>query len=509
MSNYYITTPIFYPSGPPHIGHLYTMLIADTFKRFQIQRDRKCIFAAGFDVHGAKILNVAEKANTSLSELIKLNKDKFLKLWEIFDIKYDYMTTTSDVQHVETVKNIINILNENNSIYEGTYSTNYCIHCEEYFTDFASPGKICLNCKRLLKPLKEKAFFLKTKKYSKQIKTFYDKNKIIYPNHIKKELFNNFLTNFYDLCITRYMLTNGISFLDKPNYTIYVWIDALLNYISACGYYNNKKNKSNFWDTESKYKKILIIGKEISRFHALYFWILLKCLNLDYPERIICHGWITNKSSKISKSKNNMIDINNLLNRWSPEVIRYSLLKNNSIFADMEYHESMVTNTYNNDLVNNIGNLFYRVNSMYIKYKDNLRISEYSNEILGLRLANTVLKNIKFIYKKYINYMNLFFFNKAINVILELSTFLNKLIETVQPWVLNKNSNFKELNNFFYIVFYILRIITKMIKPFLEETSSRIQKSFFFTSKLFVWDTIIKKEIEKIEILFPKENSTI
>ena len=505
-NNIYITTPIFYPNCIPHIGHLYTLLLADVFKKFQKQQGNNVFFLTGIDEHGEKILKtICMQKESRKSYMLKIIKE-FKKIWTLFDIDYDFFIRTDNKIHKDSVQKILKIFYAKNLIYKGKYENNYCIHCEEFLTDNQLlKNKLCLNCNRKTKKNKEMAYFLKTKKFKKWILEYYNSDKINSKNIIL-ELKKNFLNNdFTDLCISRKAILSDIKMPFDKKYTVYVWFDALINYISALGFFNNKKHKQKkFWESS---KIFHIIGKEITRFHCIYWPIILKNLNFRQPTKFICHGWILNKKIKISKSKKNFKNILSLIDKYSILGIKYYII-NFPINKDNSFIEKNISLKYNADIVNGYGNLISRFTAMIENYFQGSILKFTNNKIL---IKEEKINNIKKIYLNYIKNSEKFLFHKALLCSNNLVSETNKLLQINEPWKLYKNKNYNKLNILFKEIIFRIKILNLMFLPYFKNQCDEINNKMGFSKKrknIFKTNKIIKtafsKKIKKINNLFSK-----
>lgn len=340
MKTFYVTTPIFYPSGIPHLGHAFTALYASLLADYKKLIGYDVFFATGTDEHGQKIENAAKKENLSPQELVDKNCNIFKELWNKMGIKYDYFIRTTDENHKRVVQKTFDILLKKGYIYLGVWNGLYCISCEENYTETNALKKdniLCCEHGHKLIEKNEESYFLKIKSFNKWIIDLLSTNKeFLFPQNRAKELINNFLKDdkLEDLSITRTTFDWGIKTINNPKHVVYVWLDALLNYITLLGYQSsNPGNFNKFWlskDTE----KIHLIGKEITRFHCIYWPIILKMLDLPLPNKIISHGWIITSTGKMSKSLGNVINPIEIIDKYGRDAFRYFLSKEISIKED-------------------------------------------------------------------------------------------------------------------------------------------------------------------------------
>ncbi len=485
MKKIFVTTPIYYPNDKLHIGHLYTTTIADVISRFHKLIGNEVFFTTGSDEHGQKIL---DKAKESGYEDPKKYVDKiilnFLELWKSYDINYDKFIRTTDKYHLKTVEKVLKILSNSNLIYKGFYDSDYCVSCEEYFTLFQNKTNNCPNCNKKLLKISEEAFFLKTKILAKWLIDYFNDNKEFIFEKTKNELVHNFLNNeFTDLCISRKNLKWAIPISIEKDFGLYVWVDALINYLSSTNMYDEKSKLYNeIWKNDNT---IIyhIIGKEITRFHCIYWPMLLKHLNIRQPNRIINHGWLITKEGKMSKSKGNIIDPMKLLDNWSSDVIRFYLISEISFKNDHLFTIENLTNTYNSHLSNNFGNLISRYFGMMLKYFNNdlslikkINISSISSEY------KKTIVNAQVLYDEAINFYKKCELDKAIKNSLKISEIANKLIEFKKPWILiNEDKN--KTKELFLVIMNLINYTNFLLSPVLVKKSNDISKAFGFNYK--------------------------
>lgn len=391
---FYITTPIYYPSGKFHIGQAYTTILADTIKRYKALRGYDTFMLTGTDEHGQKIQTVAQKEGKQPQEYVNEMADATKKLWKDMNISYDDFIRTTDKRHEDTVAKIFEKLLKQGDIYKGEYEGWYCMPCETYFTQTQLIDGKCPDCGREVKLMKEETYFFNMKKYQEKLEKFYEKNPdFIQPQSRKNELFNNFIKpGIEDLCVSRTSFDWGVKVPSDPKHVIYVWLDALTNYITALGYLSENEAKfKKYWPAD-----LQIIGKDIIRFHGIYWPIFLMALDLPLPKKIYAHGFVSIRDGKMSKSKGNVIYPENLANRYGVDATKYFLLREFAFDQDISFTPENFINRYNADLANDLGNLLSRTIGMINKYfggkvdTSDIKISE-----IDQKLEESVLENIK------------------------------------------------------------------------------------------------------------------
>lgn len=449
--NIYITTPIYYASGKPHIGHSYTTILADYLNKYFRNHGYNTFFLTGTDEHGQKLVSVAEKNKVTTQAYVDNISDIFKKEWETLQIDYDMFIRTTDKKHKDFVQDKIEQLIKKDYVYKSQWSGLYCYDCEENYSEInvvlKDNKKLC-KIGHILKEIKEESYFLRVTKFKNFIKEELSKNKVI-PNYYVKEMINNFIDNdFTDLAISRKGLNWGIKFKEDNDHVVYVWIDALLNYISALNY-NSLENYNKWW-IDNNTLKIHLLGKEISRFHIVYWPILLKMLDINQPDKYLIHGWITNDGIKMSKSLNNFIDIKELVNKHGLTATKFYLLKKFKPGADFEYSYEDFKTVYNTYLANNYGNLINRLKGMVKSYQIDID-NTYEDEDLekAKKDIEVLIYNLKI--------------DKAIDIVFDKLDYINKLIQETKPWELYKENKKEEIYNLLKKVNYYIKFANKIL----------------------------------------------
>jgi methionyl-tRNA synthetase len=470
---FYVTTPIYYPSANLHIGHAYTTVIADALARYKRMRNYDFYFLTGSDEHGEKIQKKATENKVSPLEYTTEIVEGIKQLWADLDISNDDFIRTTDEKHSKAVQKIFTYFLEKGDIYKDVYEGNYCVDCEAFWTDAQlDENGNCPECGRTIERKSEESYFFRMSKYADQLVEYYNSHPdFIEPESRKNEMLNNFIQpGLEDLSISRTQFDWGIPVKEDPEHVIYVWIDALVNYLTALGYMSDDtKLFDKFWNEDTEI--VQLVGKEIVRFHAIYWPIILISLGLRLPDKILAHGWIILKDSKMSKSLGNVIAPQELTSRYGVDSLRHYCLSQISLGSDGVYTHEQFLNAYNVDLANNLGNLLNRTVAMVEQYfKGSVTKNEASTDF-DQDLFNSALTAIE----QYETHMDAYHVDKASHQIFSYITRLNKYIDETQPWALAKDAKAQDtLNNILYNLCRGLHQVAIMLKPLLVETSQKM-----------------------------------
>ena len=504
--HYYVSTPIYYASGKLTVGHCYSTVLADICARFHRLDGYKVFYATGSDEHGLKIARVAEQNNLTPQAFVDKTVGEFQELWSKLGISYDKFIRTTDSHHVKLVEDVYDKLYKQGDIYLSEYEGLYCVPCETFFTESQLVDGKCPDCGRPVELTKEESYFLRLSKYQKFIEEYFEQNpKFLVPESRKNEIVNTFIKpGISDLCVSRTTFDWGIKLPFNDKHVAYVWIDALLNYLSVLGYgTDNDQDFKDFWPCDCH-----IVGRDISRFHCIIWPILLKMLDLPLPKQIHSTGFITLKGDKISKSKSNGFNPLNLSDRYGADALRYYLAKEGPLFNDIPYTAEQFVNTINSDLCNDLGNLVSRTLAMITQYRDKI--------VPAPKVCDEEEKNLEDscnkIYADCVKFMKDQRVNDTVNAIFGLIRQANKYIDVTEPWKLAKDtSKSDKLDTVLYYLSETIRIATVLLQAFLIEIPAKIFEKFAVDSTKQTFESIkafnktnYGKTIDKGENLFPR-----
>jgi len=466
---FYITTPIYYPSGNPHIGHCYTTVACDSIARYRRMQGYDVMFLTGTDEHGLKIEQKAAEKGVTPKEYVDEVVKTFKKLWSYMNISYDRYIRTTDDYHIETVQKIFKALYDKGYIYKGEYKGKYCTPCESFWTESQlDENGCCPECHREVTEAKEEAYFFKMSSFAERIEKLLTETDYLQPKTRATELVNNFIKpGLEDLCVSRTTFKWGIPVTFDDKHVVYVWIDALSNYISALGFWNEQYNDfDKFWPAD-----VHMVAKDIMRFHAIIWPAMLMALDLPLPKHLAVHGWITFNGQKMSKSLGNVVDPFILGERYGADAIRYHILREMALGADSSFSNEIMINRINSDLANGLGNLVSRTVAMVDKYFGGTLPADREEGDFDAEL----IAEAKGLVAKVDEFMDKTQINNALAEIFKVVSRANKYIDETAPWVLGKDESKKaRLATVLYNLLETIRIVSTLLSNFMPTTMPKV-----------------------------------
>jgi len=473
MKKFYITTPLYYVNGNPHIGHSYTNIACDALARFHRLKGEEVLLSTGTDEHGQKIKDSADREGMDVKAFVDTIVPRFENAWERLNISYDDFIRTTEKRHKDVVEEILGILHKKGDLYEGQYSGWYCTPCESFWTEKQLIEGNCPDCNRKVSHLEEKNFFFRLSKYQKWLIDYIASHEDFILPVIRRNEILSFLKNpLNDLCISRpkSRLSWGIEFPFSKSHVTYVWFDALINYISVCGYGEDKRKFKKFWPAD-----VHMIGKDILRPHTVYWPIMLHAAGITPPKTVFAHGWWKIEEEKMSKSKGNIVDPLEVTDRFGVDAYRYFLLREVPFGADGSFSEAALVSRINSDLANDLGNLLHRTLSMIEKYFSG-SVPEKGKLERRDSLSKSLIEKLDSLSARIDQAMDEIGFSQALISIWELVNRANKFIEEKAPWRLSKEKKTDELKDMMYDLYEALRVVCISLGPFLPNTSEEIAR---------------------------------
>ena len=505
---FYITTPIYYPSDKLHIGHTYCTVATDAIARYKRLRGFDVMFLTGTDEHGQKIEEKAKEAGVTPQQFVDsivTGKGGILDLWKLMNISNDRFIRTTDDYHVTSIQRIFRKMYDNGDIYKGAYKGKYCTPCESFWTESQLVNGMCPDCGRPVHDAEEEAYFFRLSKYAKPVQELLETGTFLEPASRVNEMINNFIKpGLEDLCVSRTSFDWGVPVDFDEGHVVYVWVDALSNYITALGYLNDKYNDyEKYWPCD-----VHIVGKEIVRFHSIIWPAMLMSMGEPVPKKVYGHGWLVIDGGKMSKSKGNVVDPYVLAEKFGVDALRFFLLRTFPFGSDGNFTNELLINTINTDLANDLGNLVSRTTAMVEKYFGGRLIADREDDALDTELREMM----KSAPAKYAAQMDAFQLHLALGEVFRLIQRANKYIDETAPWILARDESKKaRLATVMYNLLEALRVSLTMLVPFIPESCEKAFAQIGACECCRSWDKVAEYgvlpcdvEVHKGETLFPR-----
>ncbi|MBN1445966.1 MAG: methionine--tRNA ligase [Candidatus Omnitrophica bacterium] len=492
---FYITTPLYYINAEPHIGHAYTTIAADALARFYRMADYDVFFLTGTDEHGQKIAEAAKKQGVSPQQLADKNSETYKKLWKNLGISYTRFIRTTESSHEKVVEKVFRKLLEKGDLYKGEYTGHYCVPCEGYYIPEDEDSPLCPDCKRPMNKISEPSYFFRISKYAGRLRKYIEEHEFVKPDFRKNEVLNLIKSGVCDVSITRKNVEWGIVSPTPEKYTVYVWFDALLNYLSGIGYLHDEGLFEKYWPAN-----VQLMAKDIIRFHNVIWPCMLMALDLPLPETIFAHGWWITGKEKISKSKGNAVSPGKIIEEYGVDALRFFLLREVPFGLDGEYSDETFKKRYNSDLVNDLGNLVNRtVNLVETKLSGTVAYSDTDNGLAEISAAA---------YENYEAKMKALALSEALEEAWKLVSALNKFLDEKAPW----REGSTGVKQVLYSTVSGIRDCAIMLAPFIPESSLKIWRILGLPGDPCEYNFAALREklpdgltTQKREILFPRK----